>query len=218
MFLPLHAAGIYNSTYQPGQCVSDFVVSSYTPSVNALNEKFKTSSTSSKYPDLLLVSQPNTPGLLSIPSTQKETHDIKTLTGGFGINVLLLEGAEATTDKVKTEMKAHNWVHFACHGIQNVTEPLKSGVHLHNGCLELLEIMQQEISNPDFAFLSACQTSKGDHKLSEEVVHFAAGMLTAGYHGVVSTMWNISDMHGPQFAIEFYIRKLERLPSSNMNT
>jgi CHAT domain-containing protein len=165
--------------------------------------KFNTS-TSSKCSGLLLISQPNTPGLLSLPSTRKETHDINTLTSESGINVLLLEGAEATTDKVKTEMKAHNWVHFACHGIQDASEPLKSGVHLHDGRLELLEIMQQQISNPDLAFLSACQTSKGDALLSEEVVHLAAGMLAAGYRGVVSTMWDISDMHGPEFATEFY--------------
>jgi CHAT domain-containing protein len=118
--------------------------------------------------------------------------------------VLLLEDAEATTDKVKTEMKARNWVHFACHGIQDADEPLKSGVHLHDGRLELLEIMREQISNPEFAFLSACQTSKGDLKLSDEVVHLAAGMLAAGYRGVVGTMWSISDMHGPEFATEFY--------------
>jgi len=178
------------------------VVSSYTPTVNSLN-KLKPN-TSSKSHGLLLISQPNTPGLVSIPSTRKETHDIKALTSRSGIDVLLLEDAEATTDKVKTEMKTHNWVHFACHGIQDVGDPLKSGVHLHNGRLELLEIMRQQIPNPDFAFLSACQTSKGDLKLSEEVVHLAAGMLAAGYHGVVSTMWNISDVHGPEFATEFY--------------
>jgi CHAT domain-containing protein len=166
--------------------------------------KFNTSSISSKHPGLLLISQTNTPGLLPIPSTQKETNDIKILTGGSGINVLLLEGAEATTDKVKTEMKAHNWVHFACHGIQDISDPLKSGVYLYDGRLELLEIMQQQISNPDLAFLSACQTSKGDFKLSEEVVHLAAGMLAAGYRGVVGTMWDISDRHGPEFATEFY--------------
>ena len=134
-----------------------------------------------------------------------ETHAIKTLMDESDVNVLLLEGPEATTDKVKTEMKAHNWIHFACHGIQDANEPLKSGVHLHDGRLELLEIMRQKIPNPDFAFLSACQTSKGDIKLSEEVVHLAAVMLeAAGYRGVVSTMWNISDVHGPEFATEFY--------------
>ena len=194
------------------------MVSSYTPTVQSLNNKFKTSSTFSKSPGLLLISQPNTPGLLSIPSTQKETHDIKTLMSGSGINVVLLEGAEATTDKVKTEMKACDWVHFACHGIQDVNKPLKSGVHLHDGRLELLEIMQQQISNPDLAFLSACQTSKGDIKLSEEVVHLAAGMLAAGYRGVVSTMWDISDMHGPEFATEFYKYLLMKKGSEGLDS
>ena len=123
---------------------------------------------------------------------------------GCGVTTLLLEDARATTERVKMEMKANNWVHFACHGIQDVNDPLKSGVHLQNGCLELLEILQQQIPNPDLAFLSACQTSKGDLDLSEEVVHFAASMLAAGYLGVIGTMWSISDMHGPEFATEFY--------------
>ncbi|KIM35964.1 hypothetical protein M413DRAFT_20666 [Hebeloma cylindrosporum] len=206
-FLPLHAAGIYNLPHQAGQCVSDFVVSSYTPTVDFLNKKFEAShSISSKFPSLLLISQPNTPGLVSIPSTRKEIHDIKALIDGSDspIDMLLLDGAEATTDNVKQEMGVHHWVHFACHGIQDMNDPLKSGVHLHDGRLELLEIMRQQISNPELAFLSACQTSKGDLKLSEEVVHLAAGMLAAGYRGVVSTMWSISDMHGPEFATEFY--------------
>jgi len=137
---------------------------------------------------------------------------------GFAVDALLLEDCEATIDKVKTEMKAHSWVHFACHGIQDMNEPLKSGVHLHNGRLELLEIMRQQISNPDLAFLSACQTSKGDLKLSEEVVHLAAGMLAAGYNGVVGTMWAISDMHGPEFAMEFYQYLLKEKGSEGLNS
>jgi len=134
------------------------------------------------------------------------------------IDVLLLEDTEATIDKVKTEMKARNWVHFACHGIQDMDEPLKSGVHLHDGRLELLEIMRQRILKPDLAFLSACQTSKGDLKLSEEVVHLAAGMLAAGYIGVVGTMWSISDMHGPEFAILFYQYLLQEKGSGGLDS
>ena len=66
----------------------------------------------------------------------------------------------------------------------------------------------------------ACQTSKGDEKLSEEAVHLAAGMLAAGYVGVVATMWSISDQYGPQVAEDFYARlvfqnvELEQLSSS----
>jgi CHAT domain-containing protein len=123
---------------------------------------------------------------------------------GTAVDALLLEDSKATREKVKMEMKSHSWAHFACHGVQDVHNPLKSGLCLHDGRLELLEIMKEEIPNLDLAFLSACQTSKGDLKLSEEVVHLAASMLAAGYHGVVGTMWSISDMHGPAFATEFY--------------
>ena len=139
-FLPLHAAGIYGSAYKPGSRVSDFVVSSYTPTVQFLNEKFSISSTSPKCTSLVLIS-PNTPDLPSIPGTRTEIHNVKALVDQFAIDALLLEDDEATTDKVKREMNAHSWVHFACHGIQDTNDPLESGIHLHDGRLELLEII-----------------------------------------------------------------------------
>ncbi|KAF8962059.1 CHAT domain-containing protein [Flammula alnicola] len=217
-FLPLHAAGIYGSEYQPGSCVSDFVVSSYTPTVRSLNDKFIASSTSSRCTSLVLISQPNTPGLRSIPSTRTETHALEALMTGTAIDALLLEDSKATREKVTAEIKSRSWVHFACHGVQDVHQPLESGLCLHDGRLELLEIMKQQIPNPDLAFLSACQTSKGDLKLSEEVVHLAAGMLAAGYRGVVGTMWSISDMHGPKFATEFYQNLLRENGSEGLDS
>jgi len=155
---------------------------------------------------------------MPIPSTREETHVLEALMKGTTIDALLLEDYTATREKVKTEMKSHMWVHFACHGIQDVKDPLKSGIHLHDGPLELLEIMQQKILNPELAFLSACQTSKGDLKLSEEVIHLAAGMLSAGYHGVVGTMWSISDFHGPQFAKLFYQYLLEEMGEDGLDS
>ena len=80
--------------------------------------------------------------------------------------------------------------------MQDIHEPLESGLCLHDGRLELLEIMKQQIPNTASAFLSVCQTSEADLKVLEEVVHLTAGMLAAGYR--------ISDMHGPEFAMEFY--------------
>jgi len=216
-FLPLHAAGIYGQSYKPGLCISDFVVSSYTPTVQSLNKKATASSATTKYTNLVLIS-PNTPNLPPIPFTRKEIHDLKALVNKLHIKVQLLEDDAATIDKVKREMNACSWVHFACHGIQDREDPLKSGVHLHDGRLELLEIMRQKILNPELAFLSACQTSKGDLKLSEEVVHLAAGMLAAGYRGVVGTMWSISDFHGPQFAKWFYQYLLEKIGTDRLDS
>ena len=117
---------------------------------------------------------------------------------------LRLEGAAATVSRVKQEMEMYKWVHLACHAIQTTHEPLRSGFFLHDGRLELSEVMKQNIPQCELAFLSACQTSTGDEKLSEEAVHLAAGMLAVGYQGVVSTMWAIKDKHAPDVAGRFY--------------
>ena len=44
----------------------------------------------------------------------------------------------------------------------------------------------------------------GDEGLSDEAIHVAAGMLFAGYGGVVGTMWSISDKLAPDVARDIY--------------
>jgi CHAT domain-containing protein len=39
------------------------------------------------------------------------------------------------------------------------------------------------------AFLSACETAKGDEKSPDEAMHLAATMIFAGFRGVIATMW-----------------------------
>lgn len=153
---------------------------------------------------MLLISQPSTPGQTGLPGAKEESHAIQIKMEAADVRSLLLENVSANIVQVKTEMNSHSWVHFACHAIQDIKEPLESGVQLYDNRLELLEMMKQQLPNADFAFLSACQTSTGDEKLSEEAVHLAAGMLAAGYKSVVATMWSIKDEYGPVVAKDFY--------------
>jgi len=139
----------------------------------------------------------------TLPATVKEARGLKGIMEREHIESLWLNNEVATTARVTEEMKTHNWVHFACHAIQD-EDPLKSGIHLYDRRLELLEMMKQRIPHADTAFLSACQTSTGDEKLSDEVAHIAAGMLAVGYRSVVGTMWSISDANGPEIAQDFY--------------
>ena len=151
-----------------------------------------------------MISQPNTPNLPYIPGTKKEVDAIKLLVHNHDIQVTCLEGEAATIDRVIKKMDTHSCIHFACHASQNIKEPLKSGFFLQDGQLEIFSIIKQNLVGADLAFLSACQTSTGDETLSEEAVHLAAGMLAAGYRGVVATMWSIKDLYGPQIAEDFY--------------
>ena len=151
-----------------------------------------------------MISQPATPNLPYIPGTTKEVLAIMQILKNHNVQFLCLEGEVATVNQGITNMETHSCIHFACHAYQDTQEPLKSRFMLHDGGLELSGIIKRKIEGADLAYLSACQTSTGDEKLSEEAVHLAAGMLAAGYRGVVATMWSISDQHGPQVAEDFY--------------
>ena len=207
-FLPIHAAGIYaTSMTKAGHTLSDFAISSYIPNVRALTERVNGSQLlKERKTSLFMISQPATPNQMHIPGTTREVLAIKHLLKNQDVQILCLEGKDATVNQGITNMETHSCIHFACHAQQNTQEPLKSKFLLHDGGLELSEIIKRNVKGADLAYLSACQTSTGDGKLSEEAVHLAGGMLAAGYRGVVATMWSISDQHGPQVAEDFYAR------------
>lgn len=198
-FLPIHAAGLYN-TYEPGFKISDFVTSSYTPTLTALLELPQI--TKQEFQGLLGVSQPCTPGLSQLPNAEKELIQIKQLSSVLHIDSLL--GELATVDSVLQGMEQHSWIHLACHAVQDTAEPTQSAFCLQDGTLTLSKIITKSFPHADFAFLSACQTAAGDEKLSEEAVHLAAGMLAAGYKSVIATMWSIKDDDAPLVAEEVY--------------
>jgi CHAT domain-containing protein len=154
-----------------------------------------------------MISQPDTPHKSPIPGTTTEVRAIEELMKAHkkdDVRVHCLESAAATVDKAIMNMETYNCIHFACHASQNTSDALKSGFALYDGLLDLASITRKRLVGADLAFLSACQTSTGDEKLSEEAVHLAAGMLAAGYRGVVATMWSISDSYAPGIAREFY--------------
>lgn len=201
-FLPIHAAGLYN-TREAGFKISDFVTSSYTPTLTALVEPSLLAHRA--FQGLLAVSQPCTPGLPRLPNAEKELKLIEKLGSTvMGLHVHSLPSELATRESVIDSMGKYSWVHLACHAVQDTFEPTQSAFWLQNGCLTLSTIITKSFPHADFAFLSACETATGDKNLSEEAVHLAAGMLAAGYRSVIATMWSIMDDHAPLVAEEVY--------------
>ncbi|KAJ6563067.1 CHAT domain-containing protein [Mycena vulgaris] len=126
-FLPIHAAGLYGKDDTFGSKLSDYVISSYTPSLNALIEGFRPQSESKMESQLLAVAQPSAARQSYIPGTQEELDHIQRLaTGKFP--VLRLDGTMATLDSVQQGMRDSSWVHFACHGVQETSEPTESAL------------------------------------------------------------------------------------------
>ncbi|CAE6477625.1 hypothetical protein ACGC1H_002382 [Rhizoctonia solani] len=195
--LPLHAAGIYGASQV---CVSDYVVSSYTPNLTALISSTPLSAATS----ILGVSQEATPGdHASLPGTVEELAHIRAHTNNT-LSYTQLTNGEANVKAVLYAMEHHDCVHLACHAQQNASDPTKSGFFLHDGTLDLVSIMGRSFKNKGLAFLSACQTAMGDETLPDETVHLASSMLTAGYPSVIATMWSVWDKDAPFVADKVY--------------
>ncbi|KAJ7076906.1 hypothetical protein C8R44DRAFT_755363 [Mycena epipterygia] len=76
-FLPIHAAGIYGEDQAFGSKLSDFLISSYIPSLSALIQGFRPHSEPQAELQLLVVTQPSAEGQSYIPGTQEEIKCIK---------------------------------------------------------------------------------------------------------------------------------------------
>jgi len=207
MFLPIHGAGVYDTQdVQPGNKVSDFVVSSYVPTLSILTLPPQSSTPPSNHLRLLTVRQPPSDGLSPLPGVATElTHIKEVIRDSPSAHVTLVESSDGTVNEVLGLMKEADWVHFACHGIQDAANPANSGLCLADRRrLKLGDIIAVSRPHGGLAFLSACQTAMGNERLSDEAIHIVAGMLFAGYGAVIGTMWKISDNIAPDVARDVY--------------
>jgi CHAT domain-containing protein len=137
-------------------------------------------------------------GLNHLEGVEKEVEIIYSITKGAAVECL--QGEKATPDAVKQQLQDCSWVHFACHGKQDLTEPTKSHLLLHGGILELQTILRMPASNREFAFLAACQTAMGDSELVNESFHLGGGFIAAGFRAAIGTLWSMDDRDGPRVA------------------
>ncbi|KAF8555037.1 hypothetical protein OG21DRAFT_1573596, partial [Imleria badia] len=207
VFLPIHAAGLYDTQHsQPGHKVSDFVVSSYVPTLAMLAPSPNSAVVPSGDLRLLAVRQPPSDGQSRLPGVNTELEHIRAIIRNSpSTRITLLQSSVGTVEEVLSMMKEADWVHFACHGIQDSANRTESGLCLADQRrLKISDIIALSRPHGGLAFLSACQTAMGDERLSDEAIHIAAGMLFAGYGGVVGTMWSISDKLAPEVARDVY--------------
>ncbi|GHB91566.1 hypothetical protein GCM10010306_103420 [Streptomyces umbrinus] len=201
--LPLHAAGHHGV---PGdgdapRTVIDRVTSSYAPTLRALLEASK--------PDqapalgdrrMLVVALAETPGRPPLPAVNAERNLIA---GLFADRHTLLAGQDATWQSVRTALTHHAWVHFSCHGGQDLSDPSRGGVQLSDRTLTIEDVSASSYRG-EFAFLSACKTATGGLRLSDEVITLAAALHYTGYRHVIGTLWSVYDRSAAAVAATVY--------------
>jgi CHAT domain-containing protein len=147
----------------------------------------------------------------ALPEAQKEADVISEIVPAYLIIPVAVDetsGVESVhakkADDVLQLMPEATILHLACHGIQNVREPLKSGFIMQDKMMEVADLMHLNLPKARLAFLSACETAQGDMERPDEALHLAATMLYAGFKSVIGTMWSMGDVDGPVVAKTVY--------------
>ncbi|MET9087864.1 CHAT domain-containing protein [Streptomyces sp. NPDC004237] len=185
--LPLHGAGHHDGSRR---AVLDRVVSSYTPTLRALAKASRPLDTHPDDERLLIVSLPDDPGQVPLNDVTRER---ELLTSLFPVRHTLLEGGNATTEHVRSELLRHRWVHFGCHGSQDLLDPSQGGLSLHGGDVLRVTDIGTQRHRGEFAFLSACQTATGVATLPDETITLTAALHYTGYRQVIGTLWSVYD-------------------------
>ncbi|WP_333735701.1 CHAT domain-containing protein [Streptomyces sp. IBSBF 2806] len=197
--LPIHAAGRHS---RPNEAVLDRVVSSYTPTLRALIQS-RAEDPVGALPaahQMLFVGMQRTPGQPNLPNVQREQQLLERL---LPDRCLSLTEQAATRAAVLEHLPGHTWVHFSCHGNQNLGDPSRGGLHLHDGMLTVGEVSAKEYQG-ELAYLSGCKTAVGGVNLPDEAITLAASLNYSGYRHVIATLWSVTDQHAAEVAEDVY--------------
>ncbi|EJC97613.1 uncharacterized protein FOMMEDRAFT_40844, partial [Fomitiporia mediterranea MF3/22] len=195
--LPFHAVGPFSDTDGTTKYLLDDYISSYTPTLGALISA--RSNGNAGEPKLLIIGDTKT-----LKSTRKEIQNIRdsTCESISERTILLNRGASRRT--VMESLQKATWIHFACHGHLG-SQPFDSSFKLTDRGLMLLDIIQANVPNAEFAFLSACHTAELSHSgAHDEALHLSAAMQFSGFRSVIGTMWELYDDDGPCVAKAVY--------------
>jgi CHAT domain-containing protein len=208
-FVPIHAAGTYTNGAR--DCCADYVVSSYAPTVTALRNAQRRLRPVARLTTKILLGAAATSehvsGWAPLPSVTAEVAAIRATVPPGALLPLPREDEEAGGAGVAAVLGAlpdATVLHLACHGYQDRRNPLASGFVLRDGVLTVSRLMRVSLPDAFLAFLSACETAKGDAGQPDQTVHLAAAMLFAGFKSVIATLWSMGDVDGPQIAKKLY--------------
>lgn len=211
--MPIHAAG----TASVG--VSDFFISSYTPTLEALlAARARPIPATSR---VLAAIQPDAGDSWSaLPYTKVELNEIRSvvpsdrlipLSAGPDAAAVVdapdldgeMEGRYTTASAILARLPDASVLHLACHADQSPLDPLQSGFIVKDGERLTVEMLMRantisflkddKVENGDggggIALLNACHTAANDSRYPDEAMNLANAMLFAGFRSVLATMW-----------------------------
>jgi CHAT domain-containing protein len=130
-----------------------------------------------------------------LPFAEYECEQIEACWGWARAQVLWRE--QGTRHAVLENAASAHLLHFACHGVYDLANPLESPLLLANGETLTLGAMLEQLNLPhaQLVVLSACETALvNPAELADEHFGLALGPLYAGAPTAWGTLWAVSDV------------------------
>jgi len=154
-----------------------------------------------------------------LPGVRKEISGITSRIERGRASVRLDDAADEEFLKHE-DLSDYRIIHFACHGLIDETNPLRSSLILtrkrgshEDGRLEVPEISRLDLQ-AELVVLSACQTGRGKLSRGEGIMGLAKTFFYAGARSVLSTLWNVDDESTAVFMKHFYSHLSRGLPKN----
>ncbi|KAG1824872.1 CHAT domain-containing protein [Suillus subaureus] len=199
--LPLHAAGPYEKHKDN---LSHIYISSYTPTLATLIRARRQVSPDVSPQHFVAIGQANPDKGRELKCISPELAAVAKRLQPVVLSFTSLEDSDATVQGALDALNHNQWLHLACHGVPNRTQPFESSFAMRDGPLMIRDIIRSNWQNPEFAFLSACHTTVGDEKSPDESIHLAAAMQFSGFRSVIGSMWSVDDKVARRVVSAFY--------------
>ncbi|KAK2731046.1 hypothetical protein FQN57_003707 [Myotisia sp. PD_48] len=210
---PLHAAGYHHR--KNFETMLDRVMSSYSPSVQAIIRGRSRPTSQPTIAHALLIAMEHTPNNARLPFAAKEVDILRDLCKSMGLDPVL---PKRRKQSIVSHLPQCRIFHFAGHGNTDDTDPLKSHLLLEDGkddpftVADLLEMNLRQHS-PFLAYLSACGTGRiKDKKFIDESIHLISAFQLAGFRHVIGTLWNVND----EICVDMARITYEKIADGNM--
>jgi len=150
---------------------------------------------------LLAVAAPDADPRRPLPASVPEVEQISRLWKQGAGPATITDGAHAAVERMLT---GHSVWHFACHCYVRPRRILDSALLLSGGELSLRAILALPPAPRRLAVLSACQTHWSDSRLPDEAMGLPAGLLQAGFAGVIASHWPVEDLSTAYLMARFH--------------
>jgi CHAT domain-containing protein len=118
-------------------------------------------------------------------------------------DVDLLLNRQATAGRLHDLGPSSRFLHIATHGRFRRDNPMFSAIELGDSRLTLFDLYQLRLGC-ELVTLSGCGTGLGTIESGDELISLTRGLLHAGAHSALVTLWDVHDRSTAELMIKFY--------------